>query len=140
MDRPGIVHASAAAGHSAPSRATARLSSIPIAARDGASSTQPATVCWWRERPRLVVALYLTLTACSTTPQTVIVHQPVAPPLSAALTTCTPEPPKPPRTASDADYAIWDAAAIYAGRDCRNVLGKLVTVLRAFAASLDPKK
>lgn len=90
-------------------------------------------------RVTAALALYLTLAACST-PQTVIVHQPVAPPISAALTMCAPEPPKPPRTASDSDYAIWDAAAIYAGRDCRNVLGKLVVVLDAWRASIKEPK
>ena len=107
------------------------LAAVPMS---WASRRPDRTSC--KLRAAAVIALYLTLAACSTAPQTVIVHQPVAPPVSAALTTCTPEPAKPPRTASDADYAIWDAAAIYAGRDCRNVLGKLVAVLDAWRASI----
>lgn len=85
------------------------------------------------------LALYLTLAACST-PQTVIVHQPAAPPLSEALLHCQDEPPIPSRDAGTVPKATWLGAAIYAGRDCRNVLGKLVAVIEAWRDSIKETK
>src|SRR5690242_19808238 len=91
-----------------------------------------------RQGPAIAALCGLLLSDCaSPAPQTIIVHQPTAPPIQAGLRTCQPEPVMPPRTASDVAYAQWLAGAVLSGRDCRNVLGKLVAVLDAFSASLD---
>lgn len=76
-----------------------------------------------RPAPRLALMLLPCApfwTGCASPPA------PIAVPDS--LRTCRAEPPAPPAP-DDVDLAAWIAEAIFAGRDCRSALARLVELL-----------
>jgi hypothetical protein len=66
----------------------------------------------------LVLLCGLCLTGCAAPPAVVL------PP---ALRGCQPEPPLP--VGDDADFAEWVAAVVFAGRDCRDGLARVVRLI-----------
>ena len=70
---------------------------------------------------RTALLLALCSTACAPMPPAVLV-----PP---ALRACRAEPPLPPADADDGAFAAWVAEVLFAGRDCRDGLARVVGLL-----------
>jgi uncharacterized lipoprotein YmbA len=77
-----------------------------------------------RSRGRLRVWLPLlcaaSLTACAS---------PAPVTLPTALRTCQPEPAPPGPEADDVTFAAWVAEVLFAGRDCRDALARVVEMI-----------